>query len=259
MKYIFIILLASLITGCNQSDKQEGTATVNPPAKGFNKEASDEKAIAIADSVMKAMGGRKNYDSLRYIAWNFFGMRNLVWDKQTGRVRIDATGENTTYLLNIHTMEGKVMKDSVEITHPDSLQAYLEQGRNIWINDSYWLVMPFKLKDTGVTLKYAREDTTNEGIPSHVLSLTFDKVGVTPENKYEVYVDKSDYLVRQWAYFKDASQTEPSAVWPWDNYVFYHGVLLSSDRSDGKGPRNVRVYESLPDEVFNNFDRPKIL
>ncbi|ELR72440.1 hypothetical protein C900_01523 [Fulvivirga imtechensis AK7] len=252
--------MAFLFFACDPSQQKEEpqSGEENPAAEGFDQHGSDEKAIAIANTVMKAMGGRKAYDNMRFIAWNFFGARDLVWDKHTGRVRIDVPVRKTTYLVNIHTLEGRVIKDSAEITHPDSLKAYLDQAKSIWINDSYWLVMPFKLKDTGVTLKYAREDTTKAGTPADVLTLTFENVGDTPNNKYEVYVDKSDNLVKQWAYYQEAGQQAPSAIWPWDNYKEYEGVLLSADRSDGKGPRNVRVYRELPDEVFSSFDTPQL-
>ena len=260
-KYILYFVPAMILFfACEPSQQKEEAQEINenPAAEGFNEQDSDEKAIAIADSVMNAMGGRKAYDNLRFIAWNFFGARDLVWDKHTGRVRIDVPAQKTTYLVNVNTLEGKVLKDSTEVTHPDSLKIYLERAKSIWINDSYWLVMPFKLKDSGVTLKYAREDTIKSGISSNVLTLTFENVGDTPNNKYEVYVDKSDNLVKQWAYYKDASQPEPSAVWPWDNYKSYNGVLLSADRSDGKGPGKVSVYQDLPDEVFTSFDTPKL-
>lgn len=46
--------------------------------------------------------------------------------------------------------------------------------------------MPYKLKDSGVTLKYKGEGQTEEGEPAQVLVLTFKDVGVTPQNKYEV-------------------------------------------------------------------------
>lgn len=254
-RHIVSAVFLALIVACSSSEEK---LEVNPAAEGFNKEGSDEKAIALADSVMKAMGGRQAYEDMRFMAWNFFGARDLVWDKHTGRVRIDVPAKKTTYLLNIHSLEGKVSKDGEEITDSDSLAHYLKEAKSIWINDSYWLVMPFKLKDSGVTLKYARKDTTQTGIPSHVLTMTFENVGDTPENKYEVYVDQSDHLIKQWAYYKNADQNTPTAVWPWDNYKDYDGVLLSSDRSDAKGPRNVRVYKELPDKVFTSFDSPDL-
>ena len=47
-------------------------AADNPPAPGFNTADSDPKAIALADEVMAAMGGRANWDATRYITWRFF-------------------------------------------------------------------------------------------------------------------------------------------------------------------------------------------
>jgi hypothetical protein len=32
----------------------------------------------------------------------------------------------------------------------------LRKGKNWWINDAYWLVMPWKLQDPGVTLSYVK-------------------------------------------------------------------------------------------------------
>lgn len=255
------ILITLFLTSCENGEAKKTIVIVeeeNPAAEGFNTLASDAKAVVIADKTMTAMGGRKRYDNLRYIAWNFFGARNLVWDKQTGRVRIDVPSRKTTYLVNINTLEGKVLKNGMEVTDPDSLATHVEQAKNIWINDSYWLVMPFKLKDSGVTLKYSREDTTQGGTKAFVLTLTFDSVGVTPNNRYEVYIDKSDHLVKQWAYFQEVNQETASAIWPWDNYTNHNDVLFSGDRSDGKGPRNVQVYDSLPDEVFTSFDEPEL-
>ena len=254
-------LVAALIIACQPPTRENQTleAELNPPSPGFNATASDLRAIGLADSVMQAMGGRAKWDRTRYLAWNFFGRRDLVWDKSTGRVRIDYPGENTVYLLNINDNQGVVYKNRQAIQGADSLQLMLNRGKSIWINDSYWLVMPFKLKDSGVTLKYLREDTTRQGILSHVLGLTFEGVGDTPDNRYEVFIDQSDHLVKQWAYFEQASQDSASRVWPWDNYRQYEEILLSGDRSDGGGPKNVQVFETMSDSVFIKVERPPFL
>lgn len=242
-----------LLAGCSQADLENQSAGANPPAEGFNLANSDPAAIELADSVMAAMGGRRNWDKTRYISWNFFGRRELVWDKTKGNVRIESLPDSIIYLVNIHTLEGRVQVAGKEITEPEAVKRMLTRARSIWINDAYWLVMPFKLKDSGVTLKYLGEDTTATGIRANVLELTFDNVGDTPQNKYRVYVDVNDNLVKQWAYYKEAAQDSASQVWPWDNYKRYGDILLSADRSDQKGPRNVRVDERLPEALFSEF------
>lgn len=251
-------LLVGLVTiglfsaGCRQ-ESVDTARGANPPAPGFNLRDSDPAAVELADSVMVALGGRENWDNTRFISWNFFGRRDLVWDKHTGDVRIESTPDSTIYLVNINTLEGRVQVKGQELTDPDSLQKMLEKAKSIWINDSYWLVMPYKLKDSGVTLRYLGEDTTMTGAKANVIEITFDEVGDTPENKYRVYVDLKDNLVKQWAYFKDASQDSATAVWPFDNYRRYGKILISADRSDNRGPRDVRVDERLPREVFTEF------
>ncbi len=246
----FLILLT--LWACNTKPDIKSLAEQNPAIEGFDLTGSDPSAIQLADSIMHAMGGRENWDNTRFISWTFFGRRDLVWDKQTGRVRIESKTDSATYLVNINTGEGRVKIKETEITEPDSLKKLLTKANDIWTNDSYWLVMPFKLKDSGVTIKYMGEDTL-KGNRFNTLVLTFKEVGVTPQNKYKLYVDIKDKLVRHWCYYHNASQDTANFVRPWDNYQKYGNILLSADRSDKGGPSNVKVDESLPDALFNEF------
>jgi len=223
----------------------------NPPAEGFDLEGSDVIATVIADKVMQAMGGRQAWDETRYIKWNFFGARTLLWDKETGNVRIENPGKELTILVNVMDGTGKVQKAGVELT--DSVDYYLDMGKRIWINDSYWLVMPFKLKDSGVTLNYLGEDTTETGLKSDVLTLTFKDVGVTPQNNYPIWVDIESNLVRQWAYFPNAADSVPRFVLPWNEYEQKGKILLSGDRGE-RDLTEIEVLENVPESVFLSFE-----
>ena len=96
------------------------------------------------------------------------------------------------------------------------------------------------------------EDTLKGG-RFNTLVLTFKEVGVTPQNKYKLYVDIKDKLVRNWAYYSNASQDTANFIRPWDNYQRYGNILISADRSDKAGPSNVKVDETLPDALFTEF------
>lgn len=222
------VCLIFIIVGCDHSPQSE--KDVNPHAEGFNVEESDAEAIMIADSVMNAMGGRKAWDNTEVIKWNFFGRRTLDWDKKHNTVAINLISDSILIDLDMSKMAGKVFFKGVQQTEPDTLAKYLERGKTIWINDSYWLVMPYKLKDSGVTLKYSGTDTTAAREPAHVLSLTFDNVGVTPDNKYEVLVSQNDYLVKEWRFFTQATDTIPRFTSPWEEYRQYGQILLSGNR-----------------------------
>ena len=251
-KLTLVLSLSWLLWSC--ATKEKTLSEQNPSAKGFDLENSDPAAIELADSIMFAMGGRENWNKTRFISWNFFGRRNLVWDKQDGRVRIENPGDSIIYLTNINTEQGRVQIKGVELTEPDSLAKMLKKAKSIWINDSYWLVMPFKLKDSGVTLKYLGEDTVKGQTRYNVLQLTFKQVGDTPDNKYKLYADINDKLIKHWSYFSNASTDTANWTRPLDNYQKYGSILLSADRSDNRGPKNVKVDEMLEDKIFTEFE-----
>jgi hypothetical protein len=251
--YLLVIccVFSTLFFSCQSSGSDGDRA--NPPMEGFNEPGSDPEAIRVADEVMNAMGGRRNWDATRYIAWNFFGNRKLLWDKHTGNVRIESTQNDLKILVNVHDTTGRVFKDGAEITQPDSLSKYLSMGKSMWINDSYWLVMPYKLKDSGVTLKYLGEDTTQAGEVSDVLQLTFTNVGRTPQNMYKVYVDKDKDLVNQWAYYQRSDQDTANFVMPWKNYQQHGNIMLSGDRGV-RQITDIMVLESVPAQAFTSFE-----
>jgi len=259
MRFLFFTALLLVLTfACKDRSEPlaENTAqatTANPAAEGFNEEESDAKAIEWADKVMAAMGGRVSWDTTRYFHWNFFGRRTLLWDKQGKRVRIDSPFDSTTYLVNLAEGTGKVKKGDQVFENADSIATYVDRGRRIWINDSYWLVMPFKLKDSGVTLSYVGQDTTLEGKVAEVLALTFEEVGVTPQNKYLVYVDPGTDLVCQWDFYTKADDEAPRFAMPWKGYQAHGDLQLSGDR--GKPQlSDIAVFQSVPDQAFESFD-----
>jgi hypothetical protein len=230
-------------------------ASDNPPAPGFKASESDAKAIEIADRAMAAMGGRKAWDETRYIAWKFFAPqpagRTHLWDKWTGNLRFQHG--TTLTLMNINTKEGNVWKDGQKVEDPAEKKKLLQQGYEAWVNDSYWLFMPYKLKDTGVTLKYKGEGKTDDGKPADVLQLTFEGVGVTPQNKYDVWADKQSGLVTQWAYYLNASDAEPKFKTPWANWTKHGKVLLSGDRGRMQ-LTDIAVHDKVPETAFTSPD-----
>ena len=254
-----LLITLFIISSCSsKTENQSGEKVIeneieNPSAEGFNEFESDIKAIEIADEVMLAQGGRKNWDSERFFTWNFFGARTLWWDKQQGDVRIQMHNEDSTVILvNVFDDTGKVFKNQQEIVQPDSVSKYVNKGKSIWINDSYWLFMPFKLKDTGVTLTYVGEDTTQSGLKSDVLQLMFENVGNTPQNKYHVWVDQNDHLVKQWSFYRDRNMTEPNFITPWEKYDKFGSLKLSGDRGR-RQITDIDVPRELDRQLFENI------
>lgn len=265
MKYVYLCFMGTLLAliACTAVPKNptNGASPVqiplppeNPAATGFDAAGSDPAAVVLADAVMLAQGSRAAWDNTHYISWNFFGARTLLWDKWTGLVRIEWLKRPLKVIVDIDDNTGKVWMDGAIQTHPDTLKKYLDMGKKVWINDSYWLAMPYKLKDSGVTLKSLGQSATADGRAADLLQLTFKGVGVTPDNKYQVWVDRETHLVSQWAFFNQFTDEKPRFTNPWKDYKRYGSILLSGDRGRGEAHLNpIQVLSEVPEGTFERF------
>jgi hypothetical protein len=112
----------------------------------------------------------------------------------------------------------------VNLAHPasdeDAKAAYAR-----WVNDSYWLLAPLKLKDPGVTLTYQSREGGFE-----VLHAQFANVGLTPGDQYNFYVDPATHLVRRWDYMPSPDKKISGT---WEGYKDFGGLNLSTERRFG--------------------------
>lgn len=227
---------------------------------------SDPRAIEIAQAVMEKMGGWESWDRTACVSWRFFGGRRHYWDRPSGDIRIEqvrhrAEGaeqeDDYLILMNVHTLKGRVWKNGEELAAGEELDGWLERGHKIWINDSYWMFMPYKLLDPGVTLRYAGEGVMLDDRPADVLELTFSGVGYTPENRYAVYVGRETGLVEQWDFYARAVDEEPRFRMPWAGWKPFGGILLATDHGDEKD-WGIAVYDELPRSVFESPEPPQL-
>jgi hypothetical protein len=245
------LALALALSACAGAPARAPEFDSNPAASGFDVAGSDPRAVAIADQVMAAMGGRRAWDSARVLQWTFFGRRRWIWDRSSGDVRLDE-GERTVQ-MNVATGRGRVFERGVEITDAARVAKILEGTRRAWINDSYWLVMPYKLKDSGVTLGWGGEERLGDGRAADVLVLTFERVGVTPQNRYEVLVSRDRHLVEAWRYFEKRSDAQPALETPWEDWRRYGPILLSG----GRGERRLEGIDVLAEPPPELHEAPK--
>lgn len=228
-----------------------------PAAEGFNLAESDRRAVRLADSIVRYHGGWGAYAATRFLEWNFFGVRALKWDKHQQRVRIESERDQMTYLVNYggENLSGRVQRGDTEITEPDSVAYFLDKAHSIFINDSYWLVHHYKLKDSGVTLKLVDDDAVDPQAKrlSFVLDMTFDGVGDTPGNRYRLYVDKVNFRINTWQFFRQAADEKPAIETPWKAYFPMGNIALSEDRGGRFQLAPVLVDELTDESVFSEF------
>lgn len=250
---IFIILIA----GCKTASDQSTADT------GFDPSQSDAEAIRIADEVMVALGGRKNYDAVKYLSFHFVVTKGDTqlsdwrhdWDRRNNNYRVETTtrsGDHLRIIFNLDTKNGAVFKNGEALEGDEKIQ-WLARAYAHYINDTYWLLMPYKLKDPGVMLRHDGKHEVN-GFQYDVVSLSFaDSVGLTPWNMYRVFVDEATRLVHRWEYFEKEGAA-PSSAW-WESWNTYDGIKLAGERLFENSNRkilfkNIVVSQEVDEKIF---------
>jgi hypothetical protein len=211
----------------------------------------DSLAIALALQIEDAAGGKTNWDKIRFIRFDYFGSRLWFWDKFENRYRVESEKRNFRIAGTLDGQETFLWLDGNIVTEKDSLKKYQEFAFKTWINDTYWLILPFKLNDPGVNLTYAGTCMTDANVSATCIELTFNDVGVTPDNKYRIYIDTLAHQIIHWDYFRNKTDTLPTISNSWTEYQTYGNIVLSSGRGD-RSFSDIRVFEALPNRIFSD-------
>jgi hypothetical protein len=183
------------------------------PGPPLARAASDPAALALIDRSVEAMGGQAAWDRTRFVSFDFVGTRrdtvvsrrSLAWDRDTDRIHLalkDPRGTEWKVWTNLAHQDGVVWKDGAPADSAAKRQ-WLDRAYAVWVNDTYWLLMPLKLEDPGVTVKALGPDTTGK---AQVLELSFQDVGLTPGDRYRVHVDDTSKLVTGWEMLLQSSK-----------------------------------------------------
>ena len=250
---LMIPLFLTWIPGCAGPEPEPETTDAGP-----------DQAQVIAEEVMEAMGGRDNWDATRYIRFSFFGFRTHYWDKHEGRHRLSWTdresGQSHVILMNLNTGEGQAFVDGSEVTDIEARNQSLERARGAWINDTYWLLMPYKLQDPGVDLAYDGEEVV-DGAVYDKLHLSFSEVGNTPGDEYWAYINRETRLMDKWVYLlqlREGQDERSRGEWKWNDWRRHGDILLSAERERMDGQKrsheDLAVLEFVDDRVFTSSD-----
>ncbi len=219
----------------------------------------DERAVAVADRAMEALGGADAWANTHVIRFHFAGRRTHVWDKATGRHRVEGKtrdGDSYVVIENVVTREGRAWLDG-QPASGDKAAELIENAYGAWVNDTYWLIMPYKLRDPGVILRYDGEEEI-DGVTYDRLALSFEHVGLTPGDRYWAWFNRSTGLMDRWGYvLEDQPADSAPTLWLWQGWQRYGGIMLAplrvrvgEDRQLDLGP--IEVTDSVPDAVFES-------
>lgn len=221
--------------------------------------AERESAAQIADQVLAAVGGAEGWAATHHLRFTFAGARTHHWDVRSGDHRLEGTTrEGVAYVVlsNVNTKTGTVWLDGT-LAEGEAASEWLERAYGAWINDTYWLLLPFKLQDPGVNLSRL-DDVEIDGARYQVLELTFGEVGLTPGDRYRVYVDPSTSLVARWDYVLESFEAGREATaWIWGGWERHGSIQLATSRTMVGDTRelplsNLGVFDELPRSVYED-------
>lgn len=154
--------------------------------------------------------------------------RRHLWDRRSNRHRVEYTDRAGKRFVISHVLgdsTGRVWVDGTAL-EGDTVRSLVDRGDLLWRHDTYWFLMPFKLRDPGVRLAYqGRQGDARERI-----GLTFAGGGDT----YAFDLDPESGRIAYWQ-FQHAGDTHLETG-TWEEWVTIDGVSFATRhlREDGR-------------------------
>ena len=264
-------ILVALLTACSQpgsSSSEKAAPSAAPAAAPAPRGEADPLAAGIAKQLTDAMGGQAAWEQLPYLRFDFVVVSDGKerarfrhwWDKKRGRVRVegpDDKGQTVATVFGLADRKGISFTGGMPDTDSTMIVSHIQNGYERWVNDTYWLLMPFKLRDPGTHLKHARTETGESGQTYDVLELSFSPgVGLTPEDRYWLYVNRETRLVDRWEFVLTGQKPPPQGA-SWESWTSVGPLRLSLLRRFQGRPtmlrfENVSAPESMDEKVFTH-------
>lgn len=234
MRRARILLLSILLLGAAAWFPPRALAS-SPPAADV-----DPESAGIVRAMTDAMGGQETWDRLPYFRFDFVVVREGKevarfrhwWDKRNGRCRVegpDDQGKQVAAIFTLADRKGSAFVEGIGESDSARVAAIVQNGYERWVNDTYWITMPFKLRDPGVRIRYARNERTLETVYD-VLELSFVAgTGLTSDDRYWLYVNRKTHLIDRWDYVLTGQKPPPSGA-SWEAWTGIGPVKLALQR-----------------------------
>jgi hypothetical protein len=213
---------------------------------------TDAKAMEIAKKTITAMGGMDNWKGTMAVRFNFVvepqgqpsrAVKHL-WDRKNNRDHVEGTKDGKPMIawVDMGRKSGAAWYDGKKL-EGEELQKAMDWAFGRWVNDTYWLIMPFKLLDSGVNLKYEGAKAGHD-----ILHVSFGKVGLTPGDQYWAFINQQTGLMDQWKYLLEEKDKGDFA---WKEWGDYGKIKLSKHKVSSDGKFGIR-FEPL--QVMDSAD-----
>ena len=189
-----------------------------------NVRASNPKADGLANKILKAIN-HDAYKKTNTLEWSFGGKRHFKWDKKNHIVAVSWD----SIRVNLHP--NNIEKSTVFFNKKPQEKAdttLVKKARNIFNNDSFWLVAPHKLFEDGIIRTIKKVDDKD------ALLVKYTTGGSTPGDSYLWILDENNIPKSYKMYVPSMRMNGVSATWQ-DWITTESGTLLPTNHSFGKG------------------------
>lgn len=257
-----LLTVALLFAACVPSEPEGPPEALSPASAP--RPTLETAADSLAWRLVEAAGGLDAWQALHRLRFDFAVVRDTaeafharhLWDRSTGRYRVEyPVGEDSTLvaLFNVQRFDSEAPDGAAYLNGMplDSIatRTRLAEAYERFVNDTYWLLAPLKLFDPGVRRALA-PDSAATG--THVLSLSFDRVGLTPGDRYWLTTDATGRLTR-WSFVLESGERGSYAWTDGVSLPTPQGPLrLSTSKRAGDWTIRTPVFssEGLPEDVF---------
>jgi hypothetical protein len=233
--------------------------TMIAAAGGARAAGPDAKADAVGHELIAALGGESAWEKARQFQFDFCVVKegkdisrfSHAWDRYTGDYRlkgVDKAGAPYVVYFNVNTRAGEAFVNGMKVEGEEKARR-LENAYGRFINDTYWLLAPWKIFDPGVHRAYVGEKPCPNGGVCDVLKLSFEDVGMTPKDVYWLWITRDGHRMVQWQYVLGGALEEPTTV-AWMDWKKFDGMMLSLDK-----PMSGKPFEIRFDHVAVSPDR----
>lgn len=226
MRYLSLFFCSILLlTGCkNETAKTDPSTEISNTETETVYKVPDNKILSTPEAIAYKYG-LEHWNNVTELSFTFnvdrgnnHSERSFIWNPKTNDV--------------VYISEA----DTVRYNRNEKLDSLALSADKSFINDSYWLLAPYKLVwDTGTTFK----DTKNVIAPLskqklNKLTLVYaNEGGYTPGDAYDLYYG-NDFTIREWV-FRKGNSAEPSMITTWENIETVGKLKLTTMHKDKTG------------------------
>jgi len=216
---------AALAAGCTSNSGSSAQE-----AAGIDTLALETTADSVASRLLEAHGADA-LASAPYLRFNFAvetpGGTQVVgrhlWNRETGDYRVEWNqGSDSSYvaLVNVRDVSDGVPSGAAYLNgsqlEGEAGRRAREEAYGRFVNDTYWLLVPFKTFDPGVNRSYLPDSST---AAHDVVHLRFGNVGLTPDDQYWLYVSTKTGRLDRWAFHLQGMPDDaPPRAFDWTGY-----------------------------------------